>query len=159
MAQEENLMTENIDEVLSKAYRYAYALSNNKADAEDLLQDAYVQILEKNRPLNYWYFIPVIKNLFIDRVRRVKKFFEFQKNSNGNDTVHIIAHPEPVLEMALFKLNTEEREVLYLFIVEEYTAQELSELLNKPRGTILSTVHRAKQKLKTMMEEKPISNG
>lgn len=152
-------MDENTNEVLSKAYRYAYALSNNKADAEDLLQDACVRILEKNRPFSFWYFIPVIKNLFIDKVRRIKKFLEFQKSSNGNCSVYITANPEPVLEMALSKLNAEEREILYLFIVEEYTAQELSELLNKPRGTILSTVHRAKQKLKTMMEEKPISNG
>jgi len=149
---------EKIDEVLLKAYRFAYSLSNNKEDAEDLLHDACVRILGKNLPLNVWYFIPVIRNLFIDKKRKIKRFFDFHKSLNSYSSVYLIANPEPVLEIALEKLKPEERELLYLFIVEEYTAQELSELLKKPRGTILSTVHRAKQKLKILMEEKSISN-
>ncbi|MEX0981899.1 MAG: RNA polymerase sigma factor [Bacteroidales bacterium] len=150
---------EGIDDVLLQAYRFAYSLSNNKEEAEDLLHDACVRILKKNLPLNVWYFIPVIRNLFIDKKRRAKRFLNFNANFNRSSTVYVTANPEPVLELALAKLKPEERELLYLFIVEEYTAQELSELLEKPRGTILSTVHRAKQKLKILMDEKSISNG
>ena len=41
-------------------------------------------------------------------------------------------------------------------IVEEYTAQEISDLMNIPRGTILSILHRTKQKLKVQLTEKQV---
>jgi RNA polymerase sigma-70 factor (ECF subfamily) len=36
---------------------------------------------------------------------------------------------------------------LYLAVVEGYTAEEIAELTSRPRGTILSLLHRTKAKL------------
>ena len=48
------------------------------------------------------------------------------------------------------KLKAGERELLYLHSVEGHTAQEISDLISRPRGTILSSINRAKAKLRQL---------
>jgi len=51
------------------------------------------------------------------------------------------------LQSALATLRVREREALFLSVIEGYTAQEIAELTLSSRGTILSLIHRARQKL------------
>ena len=44
-------------------------------------------------------------------------------------------------------LQDSQRELLYLHCVLEYTAQEISDELNCPRGTVLARIHRLKKQL------------
>jgi RNA polymerase sigma-70 factor (ECF subfamily) len=55
------------------------------------------------------------------------------------------------LHQALGRLKRSERELLYLAIVESYTATEIAEITGRPRGTVLSTLHRSKQKLRDLL--------
>ena len=57
------------------------------------------------------------------------------------------------LDRAFAKLRPEERETMYLAVVEEYTAQEIADMTNRPRGTILSLMHRTRKKLRTILEK------
>ena len=64
------------------------------------------------------------------------------------------------LDMAtlLGSLASEEREVLYLNCVEKFTAEEVGRITGKPRGTVLSQLSRAKQKIrKTQQDSAPLS--
>ena len=54
------------------------------------------------------------------------------------------------LEYLLGQLKAGDRELLYLHCVEGYTAQEISDLIGRPRGTILSSINRAKAKLREL---------
>ena len=60
------------------------------------------------------------------------------------------------LETILRRLSPHERELLYLNCVEDFTAAEIGSLTGQPRGTVLSQLARAKQKLtrnrKTIVE-------
>ena len=56
------------------------------------------------------------------------------------------------MEKALAELTPGEREMLYLFIVEGYTAREISEMTDRPRNTVLSIVHRAQKKLRARLK-------
>ena len=51
------------------------------------------------------------------------------------------------IELLMSRLRPEESEALYLNVVEGYTASEISEQTGSPRGTILSLIHRAREKL------------
>lgn len=53
---------------------------------------------------------------------------------------------------ALNNLRSQEREALFLTAVEGYTAQEIADLTHQPRGTVLSLVHRAKQKIRRFVK-------
>ena len=57
------------------------------------------------------------------------------------------------LNRALATLRPAEREVLFLADVEEYTAQEIADLMGHPRGTILSLIHRTHRKLRGLLEQ------
>ena len=60
---------------------------------------------------------------------------------------------EAILEEALGSLRPPEREALYLATVEDYTAQEIADLTGRPRGTVLSMIHRARKKLRGFLTD------
>ena len=53
------------------------------------------------------------------------------------------------------QLSPDHRVVLTLHDVEEYTAQELGEMLDCPVGTIKSRLHRARERLKELLSMEP----
>jgi RNA polymerase sigma factor (sigma-70 family) len=53
------------------------------------------------------------------------------------------------------QLSPDHRAVLALHDVEEYTAQELGEMLNCPVGTVKSRLHRARERLKDLLSMEP----
>ena len=58
---------------------------------------------------------------------------------------------EEEMDAALGRLRIEEREALYLAAVEGYTASEIAELTDRPRGSVLSLLHRAKARLRDVL--------
>ena len=52
------------------------------------------------------------------------------------------------MDILLAHLRPDEREALYLNIVEGYTAKEIGRMTRESRGTILSRIHRAREKLR-----------
>jgi len=145
-------MSPALDALLQRGFRYALALCHDATQAEDLVQDAYLSILKRGAPQAAPYLITVIRNRFIDHYRRGKRL-----------TMHALPEHEPpadeppfsdrvldrdVLDTALGSLGPAERELIYLAYVEDYTAQELSDMTGRPRNTILSLLHRARHKLR-----------
>jgi RNA polymerase sigma-70 factor (ECF subfamily) len=57
----------------------------------------------------------------------------------------VIAEHEVAALMAM--LEPLERELLYCWAVEGYTAQEIADWTDSPRGTVLSRIHRLRQKI------------
>jgi len=53
------------------------------------------------------------------------------------------------------QLSPDHRAVLALHDVEEYTAQEVGEMLDCPVGTIKSRLHRARERLKELLSMEP----
>lgn len=135
-------------ELLQAGYRYALSIARHHQDAEDLVQQAWFKL---QRAYGQVEGTPVlfrsIRNLFYDQRRRAK-IVQFE---------NIDTTPEPGksesygvsmdMEMVLGTLREEEREALFLNVVEGYTASEISGKTGTPRGTILSHIHRARQKL------------
>jgi RNA polymerase sigma-70 factor, ECF subfamily len=58
------------------------------------------------------------------------------------------------LHEALGSLREDERETLFLAVVEGYTAEEIAQLSGRPRGTVLSMLFRAKGKLREKLSGK-----
>lgn len=143
-------------ELLQDGYRFALSLTNNAADAEDLVQDSWIKLYERSgRIETRALFFTVIRNKFIDQWRRKKSvpMVDFdsvlehpQTGSNPDDRILL----ERVYN-ALDQLQPQERETLYLQCIEEYTAQEISDLTGQPRGTVLSRISRGRSKLLSIL--------
>lgn len=147
----------DLEEFLNRGYRYALSLTNSEDNAFDLVQSAYLKLREKNKPLITAYFIRTIRNLHIDKQRKQLVQLKWMNDSNTNNHYFPQIGVEPFLEKLLAKLPTQNREILFLSVVEEYTAQEIADLLKMPRGTVLSILSRTKKKLKSALEENPNS--
>ncbi len=144
--------------LLQRGYRYALSLTHDEARAEDLLQDALVALLRRGPLRGVGYLITTIRNRFIDLYRRERLVVMTPIDEVGEDALGAFNAPDPVidperLEQGLATLRPAEREALYLAGVEGYTAQEIANLTRRPRGTVLSLIHRARHKLRAFFGE------
>jgi len=149
-----------LDELAQRGYRFALSLTHNSARAEDLLQDAWHGVLRRRGPLMRPYLFAAIRNRFVDACRRERAatfvpLMEFA----ADEGLQATKFEEPdfelrngALDSALSRLRPEERAALYLSAVEEMSAQDIGELLEVSRGTVLSLLHRGREKLRRMLQ-------
>lgn len=146
---------------------------NGARDAEDLLQDVMLGILEKITPSDDitnlgGYVYRSIKNRLIDSYRSNKE--ELSLNSEINEEKHTLldimadlrydTHLEAdktILREKIFnavdKLNNDMKAVWCAVELESHTYQELSVMWDVPLGTLLSRKRRADLKLREMLSE------
>jgi len=135
-------------ELVQAGYRYALSIARHHEDAEDLVQQAWMKL---QRAYGRVEGLPVlfraIRNLFYDMKRR-SKIVQFEPlDSTPEPGRRESAGVSLDMDEVLGRLRSEEREALYLNVVEGFTASEIAEQTGSPRGTILSHIHRARQKL------------
>lgn len=148
---------------LIKTDVYSYALSKcqNPKDAEDIMQDTFVQIYKyakrynpQGKPLA-WIFT-IITNLSIRKFQINSRFTEyddsFQETPIEGAFDEDIANSE-FLKQIMGTLNPDEQEIIVLHIVSGLKHKEIADLLDKPLSTVLSRYNRAIKKLKKLVEE------
>ena len=149
------------DAELQHAYRYAISLVNDHDEAKEIVHAAYTKLLEtkllekQERSLKnpQGYFLRCVRNTFIDQKRaQVRRMAVLEQESDktldiGFDTLESTTINQQVLVKLWDGFTFEERELLYLWAIEEYTVDEVSKLTDTPRGTLLSRIHRIRQKV------------
>ena len=152
---------DNLRELLQRGFRYALSLTHDTSRAEDLLQEGWVSLLQARGPHQRGYLFAAIRSRFIDGCRRERLvIFETLTDANAvgmdGDSLHVedeVSADQAMLDRALARLRPTEREVLLLGDVEGYTAQEIADLTGRPRGTVLSLIHRTRRKLRGLLEQ------
>ena len=139
--------------LLQCGYRYALALTHHRHDAEDLAQQAWLNLCKRyGRATSHAALYTAIRNLFIDRCRRARviAFESLDEKPPAVAAAGTIA-PGSIedLEQLLDSRRPGEREAIYLHHVEGYTAAEVGVMTGQPRGTVLSLLHRALEKLRS----------
>jgi RNA polymerase sigma-70 factor (ECF subfamily) len=149
-------MSPNMDELLQRGYRYALSLAHDRHDAEELLQEACLSLVQSGGRLHVGSVLTAVRHRFIDRLRR--RGLTMQSLDVAAEMIREVAGPAALtseldaeLERALGALRPEERELLYLAAVEEMTIAEIAKMTDRPRGTILSLIHRAKRKVRALL--------
>lgn len=134
-------------DLLQSGFRYALSLTHNEHEAEDLVQDVWLKLyINSGEIKSKSLFYTSIRNLFIDRYRKKKLVVIEQLEEIADAEVLTSEIDIDDIENCLAKLRPEEREALFLNSVEEYTANEIAELTNQPRSTVLSLISRGKKK-------------
>ena len=154
-------------------YRAAYRWTGTVDQAEDLVQDLLVRLyprLDELRALDQVkpWALRVMYRLFVDRIRRQHKSpvrFEGDLEEDGaEDRYDGLAgelEPEVLVERELAQerivaawgqLSDEHRVVLSMHDIEEYSLVEIAEMTDTPVGTLKSRVHRARAKLRDLLE-------
>lgn len=135
-------------------FRYALGLCREAAEAEDLVQEAFVRALEQearnSMELFQWksWLYKTIRNLWIDRVRRIQNAPTYEGEVVSVDDLSgvFVAQLCEVLE-------PEEYTLFYLRYFEGYNAAELGDWFGQPSSTIRGKLLAARNKLKKYYPE------
>jgi len=151
---------------LNALYQYGLSLTADEMAAEDLLQSAIERLLKvKPRPKNVFaYTRKIIRNQFIDDCRR-KKIIDFEPLEDHapmlldeHDLEKVIID-QAIIQRLVAQLGNAEREVLFLWAVAGFTANEIAKEIDAPRGTVLARLYRIKQKCQDYDEQYQIRGG
>lgn len=142
-----------------RVFGIVLAVLRNRAAAEEVAQEVYVQIwrtagsfkTEQANPMGW--ISSIARNRAIDRLRsdRSRGFVQFSDEvpDIADDNVTTDGPLDTlVLTRALSKLRPEYRKIILLSYFRGYTQSELSELLDLPLGTVKSWMKRGLAELR-----------
>lgn len=156
-----NLEAMNYIYELIKTDIYAYALSKvlNANDAEDIMQDTFIQIYKNAKQYNNFNkpmaWIITIETNLINRYFELKKrivpldIIDFDKEviiqSNEDKLIN-----DELIEELFSILSSNERQIIILHLVSDMKFKEISKVLNIPLSTVLSKYNRSMKKIKKL---------
>lgn len=142
-------------------YGFALSILKNKQDAEDVLQDTYIQIwhaaggyMPKGRPLA-WIFT-ITRNLALMRIREQFRTVTIEPESWQSlfaDEPAVTSEDQLVLASLMETLSDQERQIVVLHAMTGLKHREIAELLNLRLSTVLSKYNRAMKKLRNVLKE------
>jgi RNA polymerase sigma-70 factor, ECF subfamily len=135
-----------------RAYRAAHLVTGDAAAAEDIAQEAFLAALralhrfDRRRPFGPWLH-RIVVNRAIDwsRARALRREVAEPAESEAPPPRPDAWSDEVVA--ALATLDPDQRAVVVLRHLLEYTPGEIAELLDLPRGTVNSRLRRALDRL------------
>jgi len=141
-------------------YRTARLLARDPAEAEDLVQDVYLQAwksfhrFELGTNCRAWLFKILFHRLHHFRRRWVKaaSVEAFEKPEDADNIAAEVPVPQEIRDEdvlnALEKVPVEFREVVLLADVQEFSYKEVAATLNVPLGTVMSRLSRGRKLLR-----------
>jgi RNA polymerase sigma-70 factor, ECF subfamily len=149
----------------SLLFRVAHSVLRSRAEAEDVVQDVFVRVLEHRRSLSavrdmrVW-LVRVAWNLAIDRRRRIRPeqfddgFAEglVARDLPADDALNEAQRLRAVVR-ELERLPKAERDVLLLSVVEELGTVEMAEVLGRSESAVRALLFRARTRLRERLEE------
>lgn len=160
---------------------FAYHLTYNDADANDLVQEAFLKAYrfidkyEVGSNAKAWLF-KILKNAFINNYRKKSKqptkvdYEEIVSYHDGENDTNYASYMDLREEMfqhmmgdevtiAINKLPVDFRTVILLCDIEGFTYEEISKIIDIPIGTVRSRLHRARNLLKATLHDYAVEMG
>lgn len=145
-------------------FRVAHSVLRSRAEAEDVVQDAFVRVVERRsslravRDMRVW-LIRITWNLAIDRRRRIRP--EQMDESFAESLVASSVPADQALDEAqrmkavlreLERLPKAERHVLLLSSLEELGTAEMAKVLGRSESAVRALLFRARTRLRERLE-------
>ena len=147
-------------------FRVAHSVLRSRADAEDVVQDAFMRVLQHQRTLpevrdmRVW-LVRIVWNLALDRQRRVRP--EQMDAAFGGSLVAANVPVDRALSEAqnlaivlveLERLPKAERHVLLLSATDAMSTAEIASVLRKSESAVRALLFRARSRLRARVAEK-----
>lgn len=164
-------------DMLNDAFKLAAKIVSQPADAQDVIQDAAAIALshdsapsQTSLDFKPWFY-RIVRNKAIDRVRADVR----QDNRHGNhDSQQLIENvgtesgvntsstrePQAMLlasevqahiDTALMSVSVDNREIVLLKDYHGFSYEEIASILDVPKGSVMSKLHRARVALRTKL--------
>jgi RNA polymerase sigma-70 factor (ECF subfamily) len=156
--------------LFGKLYNFAHWLTQERAAAEDLVQETYMKALrgfssfQQGTNFRAWMY-KILRNTFLTTQTGLKAaaFVSFDSDDDTRTEPTATETPESVLlarveletiQNALEKLPVKFREIILLSDLEEMSYQEIAETLGIPAGTVMSRLSRARKAMRELLAAK-----
>lgn len=163
-------------------YNFAFRMTHNRRDAEDLVQDTFMRAFrffhrfETGTNIRAWLF-RILKNTYINNYRKVQRtpdqvdwaqVEDFYDSVTPDDLRKRHKNPEELLleksvdgrvEEAVADLPPEYRVVVLLNFMEDMSYREIAEILEIPMGTVMSRLHRGRKILQQKLRDYAVSTN
>ena len=141
--------------------RIAIQNTGNRSEAEDIVQETFLQLLEKKKNFHDHEHAKA----FLIRAA-INRCFDYLKSARHKRNIPLTDVEENVLPKlsgdfgdessqavydAIQKIRPEYRNVIYLYYYEEYSIKEIAAILRKSSNTISSWLTRARKQLKEVL--------
>lgn len=150
-----------------EAYMHAFGMLGNQDDAADACQDAFAKAfsaMPRVQSLNRFYpwFYSILRNYCLNLIARRKTAENFRKQEEEHAhveaaspaTIAIESEEQHLVWEALWRLQPAHREILVLKYINGKRYDEIAELLNIPRGTVMSRLFHARIAFRDAWERK-----
>ena len=159
-------IVEFVEQFAELLYRYAYRLTGNAADAEDLTQQTFLRAQQKSHQLRERgaakrWLCSIMRNSFLTSRRHVEHTLSLDCIDDpavADDPRDSSIDPGE-LQRVLLELPEEFRSPLILFYFEEFTYQEIAVQMGVPIGTVMSRLSRGKAFLRRRLSEEMDVDG
>ena len=148
-----------IEQHIPRLRRYARALTGDRAAADDLVQDTLERALSRfhlwrqGSDLRAWLFT-IMHNLYVNQIRsRIRH----QHEALDEPATDALQYREPDwselrdIGDALARLPVEQRTVVLLVGLEQFTYEEAARVLEVPIGTVMSRLSRARERMRVLL--------
>ncbi len=176
----ERIFEEEFMPQIDALYTFAYHLTYNEDDANDLVQDTYLKAYRfidnyiEGTNAKAWLF-KILKNAFINQYRKKTKqptrvdyeeVINFHEEEDTNYSSYMDMREEMFQAMmgdevtnAINALPVDFRVVILLCDIEGFTYEEIAKIVDIPIGTVRSRLHRARNMLKVELRNYAASLG
>jgi RNA polymerase sigma-70 factor (ECF subfamily) len=169
---------------IDSLYRTALRMTRNPADAEDLVQEAYLRAFRSlhqfkvGTNLRAWIF-RIMTNAYINEYRKrsrrptsaslddLEEFYLYDHlidsgvqptSERPEDVVLNQLTAQDVLD-SLDELSDDFREVVVLADIEGFSYREIAEIMDIPVGTVMSRLYRARRRLQRSLYDFAVDAG
>ncbi len=148
-------------------YQYAFRLTGSAADAEDLVQEAFLIAQQKlaqlrSRAAARGWLYTIERNCFIRSRKRLRPVSAGSIDLNIESVPQETACNEEIdserLQKALDRLPPKHRTMLAMFYFEDIPYREIAQQLDMPIGTVMSRLARAKSRLRSELFKSDSNN-
>jgi RNA polymerase sigma-70 factor (ECF subfamily) len=160
-------------EQLDMLYRIARRMTRDPHKAEDLVQETYLRAFRSAGEFDLQAFgirpwlVRIMHNLQVSRGQRERRqptAVDDEHLESASMTMDALPAStwegmDQQLKRAFDTLPEEYQTAMHLWAIEELSYKEIADALNVPLGTVMSRLHRARQRLSEQLKEYATREG
>lgn len=163
----EDSLRELFEQFYGKTFASVMALLRNHQRAEDITQEAFIRAFKRlnslREPAKFGpWLASIATNLARDSLKREKKYVLSEepyetgnRHADSNVEEQVLRYEESRrVRSVLRTLPSEQYQVIILFYYYDQKIEDIALFLDISAGTVKSRLHRAKQKLSALLQER-----
>ena len=155
-------LSEVVERYQRNIYVAAYAIVRNSDDANDVVQDTFLQYYTKIRQFESEEHIKAwLLRVAINKATDMTRSFWRRFRSEGNPDIHgtvqaILNERESLLNEAVMQLPLKQRVVIHLHYYEDYSIKEIADILRLTESSVKMRLMRGRENLRKAFKEESI---